>query len=379
MSGPILSHSLRAEESRIMLYTGSQSVGLRLGSASIPALRLTPPAADAPLEAAPLSHLAELVDADDCLSRLPPVEPAEAPDYKDLEMAMRKAWDTPIVQWHLEHTMKREELLHVWHSRPSGSPRLCGSSFICRQSPRRLRISSLHSPACKCSGGPPVPAVQNGARSATVAPASLFNEETGRCFLEFQALGTQILTTQTLLEEKCDSYLTGVRDSTLVERAGSAVQRLIDEAEAIRDYCRGVFLRWKEKAKEKVFDEDEGRNALCLKGLERLVKAAVYAHLEMSAFISRAKNAALQEAEKAEAAAAEVRRVRDLRIAAVRLVALDDIIPFEVYLVFTPLAFPFNALVARRPKNRPFRSERKNCLLRFAFAFSAFFVNGIYI
>ncbi|KAL8427993.1 hypothetical protein ACSSS7_007440 [Eimeria intestinalis] len=347
MTGSATDDNAPAGECRIMVYKPRSFLLMR--PAGIPALRLIPPSPSCVTGGALLSPLGQTVDADPCLSLLPPVEPAEEPDYKELEAAMRKAWDTPLVQWHMEHNMERVELLHVWRSGANHSPRSCSGSFVCRQSPR------VHRNTCATAG---VHTATSAANSTPRRGSGRISNEAAKCFLEFQALGTQLLTMQVLLEEKVDSFLIGIRDSTLVERAGAALERLVQEAADIRDHCRAVHARWISEEKKLVLDADEHRNALCFKGLERLAKAAVYAHREMGAFVSCATHKALRELEKAEADAAEGQRARGLRTAAVKTVAGDDIIPYEVYLLFSPPTFPLNSFASRRQRKRPPPSDR---------------------
>ncbi|KAL8447235.1 hypothetical protein Emed_004558 [Eimeria media] len=365
MTGSAADDHAPADECRIMVYKARPFLFNRPFAGSIPALRLIPPPPPSVGGGALLSPLSQTVDADPCLSLLPQVKPAEEPDYKGLESAMRKAWDTPLVQWHMEYNMERIELLHVWRSGATHSPRSCTASFVCRQSPRAHRTSSTHAAASKQEASGVTPAAGSGTNSSihpssspTPAHSGQISNEAAKCFLEFQALGTQLLTMQVLLEEKVDSFLTGIRDSTLVERAGAALERLVQEAAAIRDYCRAVHARWVSKEEKVVLDVDEHRNALCFKGLERLAKAAVYAHREMEAFVSCATSKALKELEKADKAAAEGQRARGLRTAAVKTVAADDIIPYEVYLLFSPPTFPFNSFASRRQRKRPLPSDR---------------------
>ncbi|KAL8451632.1 hypothetical protein Emag_002636 [Eimeria magna] len=359
MTGSAADDNVPADECRIMVYKARPFLFNRPLGGSIPALRLVPPPTPSVGGGALLSPLSQTVDADPCLSLLPLVKPAEEPDYKGLECAMRKAWDTPLVQWHMEYNMERAELLHVWRSGATHSPRSCSGSFVCRQSPRAYHnahaASRQEAPGVNPAGSGTSSSIP---ASSPPAPSGQISNDASKCFLEFQALGTQLLTMQVLLEEKVDSFLTGIRDSTLVERAGAALERLVQEAAAIRDYCRAVHARWVSKEAKVVLDADEHRNALCFKGLERLAKAAVYAHREMSAFVSCATSKALREVEKADKAAAEGQRARGLRTAAVKTVAADDIIPYEVYLLFSPPTFPFSNFVSRRQRKRPLPSDR---------------------
>ncbi|KAL8272055.1 hypothetical protein Esti_003990 [Eimeria stiedai] len=361
MTGSAADDNAPADECRIMVYKARPFSFMRPVAGGIPALRLVPPPSASVGGGALLSPLSQTVDADPCLSLLPLVKPAEEPNYKELESAMRKAWDTPLVQWHMEHNMERVELLHVWRSGATHSQRSCSGSFVCRQSPRTYRSSSAQAASEQdASGVHPAGSGTNSSIPASPPPPSSgqISNEAAKCFLEFQALGTQLLTMQVLLEEKVDSFLTGIRDSTLVERAVVALERLVQEAAAIRDYCRAVHARWASKKGKVVLGADEQRNALCFKGLERLAKAAVYAHREMSAFVSCATNKALREVEKADTAAAEGQRARGLRTAAVKTVAADDIIPYEVYLLFSPPTFPLSSLASWRQRKRPLLSGR---------------------
>ncbi|OEH79613.1 hypothetical protein cyc_03635 [Cyclospora cayetanensis] len=337
---------------------------------AVPAMQLIPPPTST--NSTKVFPTAAYQDEDeDCLLRLPPVRPAGEPDYAELSFAMRKAWESPLVQQHLEHSMHRDELLHVWNEKKSHSPG--GNYFFWRHSPRGHHASSSqgHSAppwtttTAKDEGSASIikPFGKEKDLSKATNPKNLpghWSQSLEQCFLEFQAIGAELLTTQVILQEKADSYLVGSGDPLVVQRAGEMLLHHVKDAESIRDSLRAIYLRWEGKGDKLLFCNNEMMNAMYFVSLKRLVKAAVYAHREMSAFANFAICSALNEKREAKSALAEGAESRAHRANVLNKVAQEDLIPFEVYLVFAPPVVPL--LLRGRslsgPRRRPPPSER---------------------
>lgn len=303
------------------------------------------------------------VDADTLLPSLPSVDPSDEPDFEDLAKVMRKAWYTPLVQRHVEENMEKAELLDVWRAKATRSSGGCGDRYLCRYSSRGRRVYSLTNPfpGDISSGGSSASTTTSNSINSSPRTSSALSGAVGggagKCFLEFQAAGAQLLTSQFLLEDRADSLLSMVRRGTLVERAEVVLQRLVHEAVCVKHHIYSVFLRWERRRSELSFDRDEERNEMCMRGLRRLVEAAALAHVEMREFVSFCvRNARKQLLQAAEAQAAG-KRARELRIAALKSVATDGVVPFEVYLLFAPSALRVDSCRPRGPRTRAAPSD----------------------